>query len=182
MLFVWLRVVVALGLVQFFIAHTFIQNVVFDTMNRLKENFKVAHELLLVYFQAIERDASGKLNLANVYQRGSGDTYLAEARVNADTFFRTGGGTPPTPDDGDSKDVKDWNGKWARDAKAPCVAFNFKQKHDPKNLDATGCCRFNHICMQWVSDKGPRGICGGNHAKVDCTYQADKKLTHPATA
>ena len=27
----------------------------------------------------------------------------------------------------------------------------------------------------WVSDKGPRGMCGGNHAKIDCDYDAAKK-------
>ena len=46
-------------------------------------------------------------------------------------------------------------------------------------LDNAGCCKFKHMCMQWVSDKGSHGMCGGDHPKVRFTYDASKKLSSP---
>ena len=56
----------------------------------LHEDFKdkVTHELLLIYFRAVETDTSNLLHLGNVFDGGNGDTYLAEARQNAAAFFR----------------------------------------------------------------------------------------------
>ena len=164
MLFLFTRVIVALGF-SFFLFHDFVGKVVFSTMNVLREDFRVAHELLLIYFREIET-SSGVLHFGNVHDRGSSDTLLAEARANAAAFFRTGGGTPQL--------ALKWNGKFDSSAKKACVAFNFKKEHRADVLSPDGGCRFNHICMQWVSDKGPRGICGGSHCKLECTYDPAK--------
>ena len=169
MLFLFMRVVVALGF-SFFLLHDFVGKVVFTTMHVLREDFKVAHELLLVYFREIET-SSGALHFGNVHDRGSADTLMAEARANAATFFRSGGGTPLL--------TLKWNGKFDSSAKKPCVAFNFKKDHKADVLAPDGSCRFNHVCMQWVSDKGPRGTCGGSHCKMDCTYDPAQRRDSP---
>ena len=72
-----------------------------------------------------------------------------------------------------------WNGKFNTASKQPCMAYNKGTEHSANSLDADGTCRFNHVCMQWVADKGPRGICGGNHVKGECTYDAKLKLDGP---
>ncbi|MGB1607667.1 MAG: hypothetical protein ACPIOQ_83845, partial [Promethearchaeia archaeon] len=172
MLFILLRVLVALGF-SVFLVHDFLAKVVYNTMQVCKESFKVAHELMLIYFRAIETDGTGAVHLGNVYDRGYGDTFLAEARLSAAAFFRPGGGNllDDKPTDGKRK----WSGKVTGVAKKPCTAFNFEKEHQPHVLDANGACRFTHTCSQWVSDKGPGGMCGGDHAKAHCTYDAAKK-------
>ena len=75
-------------------------------MNRLKESWGVAFEYMIVCFSAIAGDASGKLTLGTVYERGSTDTYLAEARTNA-KIFRIGEGTSRVDDDNDEDEDKD---------------------------------------------------------------------------
>ena len=45
---------------------------------------------------------------------------------------------------------------------------------------ATGKWLFKHgVCNQYVTDKGPGGICGGNHCRKECDYDADKKCKKP---
>ena len=64
-------------------------------------------------------------------------------------------------------------------ASLPCMAYNKGTEHHKNSLMDDGTCKFNHICMQWVDDKGPRGICGGKHPKSACTYDAKHKLDGP---
>ena len=59
------------------------------------------------------------------------------------------------------------------------MAFNKGTEHTRGSLNPDGSCKYNHICMQWVADKGPRGICGGSHPKVECDYDAKLKLDGP---
>ena len=177
MLFLFIRVVAALG-VSLYLLHDFLSKVVFNTLQLLHEDFKVVHELLLIYFRAIETDTAKVLHLGNVFDRGNGDTFLAEARQNAATFFRSRGGDP-RPEDGKDKQQIKWNGKASETAKKPCVAFNLGKPHQQNVLMPDGCCKFSHTCMQWVSDKGSRGMCGGAHAKIDCDYDAAKKRDTP---
>ena len=94
-------------------------------------------------------------------------------------FFRTGGGK--LQPEGTSDDKIEWNGKFAVNSKRPCVSFNKGTDHEPKHLTADGTCKFNHICMQWVTDKGPRGTCGGNHPFGQCNYDASKRSDKPAS-
>jgi hypothetical protein len=51
--------------------------------------------------------------------------------------------------------------------------------HSSSQLATDGTCRYAHICMQWVSDKGPGGQCRGAHKKSECPYAADKKVDKP---
>ena len=171
-----LGLVTQLGALQFF------RDVVFEPINRGLIDWQVAHEYMLIYFRAIYEDVTKKLNLANVYDSGRQDTYLTEARANAVICFRTGVGE--ARDDGDSSNNNDttrgrYTGKFDANASKCCLSFNFKTKHQAKHLDANGVCKFNHKCMQWVSDKGPRGMCEGAHPKADCTYDPAKKLDKP---
>ena len=152
----------------------FVKNVVHKTMRRLNESWEVAHELMIVYFKAIANHPTKKLNLSNVYEEGSGDTYLAEARVNAAIHYDStsgGGGS------GGDKAITTWNGKFTATSEQLCVAFNYGRTHEAKSLDPkTGTCKYNHVCMQWVNDKGSGGMCRGNHPKIECTYDASKKI------
>ena len=62
-----------------------------------------------------------------------------------------------------------------------CAAWNTDTKHLAKHVDpTTGKCLFKHgVCNQFVTDKGPGGICGGNHRRKDCDHDADKKCKKP---
>jgi hypothetical protein len=142
----------------------------------MRETWSCAHELLMLYLREIDRDYTRTLTMANVFRRGGQDTLLAEARRNAALFFRPLGGNPrpvgalagETPtgqfDIKSKKACADWN------AGRPC-----------KRLDEHGVCMFNHKCNQFVSDKGPRGLCFGDHARcAGCTYDPAKRVSKPA--
>jgi len=144
---------------------------VYNTVRRLREPFQVAHELLLLYFREIEMAVVEMgVTIGNVFRRAGGDTLLAEARLNAAPFI-----CPPVTS-GSPSEVGRWNGRFNVSAKKPCVAYNYGDEHLATSLDALGCCKFNHVCMQWVSDKGPRGMCLGSHPMTECTYDPSKKL------
>ncbi|MDA2988915.1 MAG: hypothetical protein O2815_07560 [Actinomycetota bacterium] len=177
MLHLFIRIVTALGITSFFVVHQFVSDVVHARKFELDLTWQLCYGLFSSYVEAVDRDGSRTLTLANVYQRGSGDTYLVAARRKVETFFRTRGGDPQ-PEGGkfDDKEVK-WNGEFNKDAKKPCVAWNLGKPHNPSSLDATGRCKFNHFCMQWVDDKGPSGMCHGDHPKCKCTYDSVHKLT-----
>lgn len=166
-----------LGITTTLAATTFFRDVVFEPINRGLLDWQIAHEYMLLHFRAIAEDTTRKMNIANVFSFGRQDTFLSEARQNAAAFFRTGAGNAQLAVDELAKGVTGlYSGKFDSSASKPCLSFNFGTKHLAKHLDATGCCKFNHICMQWVSDKGPGGMCGGNHPKKNCTYDPAKKL------
>ena len=108
----------------------FIDDVVFATV-RMRESFRVAHELLICYFREMDYDPARQMHMGNVFRRGGQDTLLSEARRNAAAFFRAGGGILQpkgiTADKvGDikiNKDIKP-NGKDDPDNKKPCPDFN----------------------------------------------------------
>ena len=172
----FVRIISSLGIISFICVHQFIEDVVWYTIHRIQESWQVASELLLVYWDAIHNDPSRQLNLANVYRRGAGDTYLAEARRNAAMFFRPPAEGRRTGAEVGSGSATKWNGSFTPTSKKPCIAFNLNQSHGKGSLDEAGCCQYNHVCMQWVSDKGPGGMCLGKHRKSDCDYDPAKKL------
>ena len=168
-------VVQALGLVTMTLLMSFLSDVVYRPIRSLKEKWQIAHELLLVYFKVIEEDSRRRLNFGNVFRDGgSHDTYLQEARLNAETFFRSLGGTPR----GEGSDVT-WNGKFDSNSKKACVFYNQGKEHSAKYLNSDGSCPFNHKCNQWVSGKGPYGMCWADHPKTKCTCDASIKLKSP---
>ena len=169
MLHVFIFVVVSVGLASFTHVMTFVNEVVHGSMRDLKIKWETAHELLLIYLKVIENDAQRLLHFGNVFRRGCHDTYLHEAKVNVAAFFRTVGGKP-------SDGIVEHNGKFNKNTDKCCVAFN---KGLPcEHLDADGTCKYNHVCMQWVSNKGVNGRCMGNHPMAECTskHKLDKAL------
>jgi hypothetical protein len=188
MLHYFTMVIVGLGIASYFIATKFVDDVALTSI-RMGETWQVAFELVGLYCRDIDRDPTRTLHIGNVYQRGNQDTLLTEARRNAAAFFRPLGGNPrderPPTDDksgkgGDKQAIKP-NGKFDTDAKTCCVDFNMGRPC--KRLKPDGTCMHNHRCNQFVSDKGPRGVCFGTHARCNgCDYDESKKLTKPATA
>ena len=59
-------------------------------------------------------------------------------------------------------------------AKLGCAAWNKDLPHEAKHVH-NGRCKFLHKCDQWVTDKGPKGQCHGNHKRSDCDYDPAKK-------
>ena len=181
----FIMVITGLGVASYMIVAKFCDDVVFGAL-RMGESWQVAFELMCVYLKMIDGDTTRTLTLGNVFRRGGQDTLLAEARRNAAAFFRTRGGDPrgegsPSDDKLDKdpkvKDIKP-NGKFDANAKKCCVDFNLGRPC--KRLNQDGSCKFNHRCNQFVSDKGPGGVCFGSHARCHgCDYDDDKKLSKP---
>jgi hypothetical protein len=168
----FLMVLVSFGLASTSIASRFIDNVVWGTI-RMKESWQCSHELLLLYLKEIDIDPTRTVNMGNVFRRGGQDTLLSEARRNVAAFFRPVGGNPS-----DEKSIKH-NGKFDANSDKPCQDFNLGRPC--KRLKSDGTCVFNHKCNQFVSDKGPAGVCFGDHARSKgCSYDAAKKLNKPA--
>ena len=171
----YVMLLAVLGLVHVSVIMTFIKEAVFDVKRRLSLSWQVCHELFVLYLDRIETDVTRALHFGNILERGMFDTMLTQAKANEVICFRTRGENPRA---GAPTNVS-WNGKYTSTSKQPCMAYNKGTEHTSGSLDADGTCRFNHVCMQWVDDKGPRGICGGAHPKGECTYDAKHKLDGP---
>ena len=176
MLHNWLYIAVALGCFSYITGAKYIQHIFDMFMRGLKISWKLAHEYHCTLMRCIETDPTGKLTFGNIMYSGGRDTHLAEARVNEAAFFRPGAGNARPEGETPGGGAEKWSGKFNKDAKKACVAWNLGQAHRASSLDDSGCCKWNHVCMQWVSDKGPGGICGGSHRKSECTYDPAKKL------
>ena len=123
--------------------------------------------MLLVYIEEIEKFPS-VLTIGNVFASGSQDTRLAEARLRSTVLFKSKGDEPPEVTDTGPA----FNGKDTPSADKCCFTFNLGKKnakHPAKHLFPDGTCRFRHVCNQWVSGKGPNGICEGDHPLAKCT-------------
>ena len=183
MLHQFLMAVLSLGLCHPAVICKFYDDVVWGAI-RAKESWETAFELMLLYLEEVDRDPKRTVKLATVFRRGGQDTLLAEARRRALAFFRVrAGNAQPSGTSGTSSAataVKP-NGQFNKNTDKPCVDFNMGRPC--KRLDSSGKCLFNHVCNQFVSDKGPAGVCGGAHARhAGCSYDAAKKLNKPATA
>ena len=179
-LFAWVWVVTALGMTSFVILMHFVREVVFDPQFLYGLTWQQCCELFLVYLKEIENDTTRELHFGNVCNRGKFDTMMTRAKLNAAMFFRIRGANPRL--EGASSVVDEdtkWSGKFDNKSTKCCIAFNMGKQHTAKMLDEAGNCRFAHLCMQWVSDKGPGGMCRGNHRKSECTYDKTKKLDKP---
>ena len=181
-LHLFIHVVCALGLAHFTVLMVFIENVVHKSMRDFHLTWEMTHELFMIYLQEIESDTTKALNFANIYGKGKIDTFIAQARINSAAFFRPRAGTartessPSSPTSGVS--IK-FNGKANNASDKCCVAWNLGKPHSASQLATDGTCRYAHVCMQWVSDKGPGGQCRGAHKKSECPYAADKKVDKP---
>jgi hypothetical protein len=76
----FIMTIVALGLATATIVIKFMDDVVFATI-RMKEHFRVAHELLLCYMREIDFDPTRSLHMGNVFRRGGQDTLLSEVTL-----------------------------------------------------------------------------------------------------
>jgi hypothetical protein len=90
MIHLFIMLIVALGMASYTIVGKFFDDVVYCVI-RMKETWKVAHELLLLYIREIDIDPLRTMHMGNVFRRGGQDTLLSEARRNAAAFFRAGG-------------------------------------------------------------------------------------------
>lgn len=190
-LHLWQYMLVILGMATMTSTLIFIKNTVDDVICRLKLPFDVAHEYFLIHLGAVA-EGTPRVTLANVFTYGRQDTFMSEAKQRAEDFgacFRTRAGTAQPEGKhkkkgGDNvqvdvvvtKKYDENNGPYDKNAERCCFSYNFNQQHQRKHLDSTGVCKFKHACMQWVSDKGAGGMCGGPHRKKDCDYDKDKKL------
>ena len=180
MIHLFIMLMVALGMASATIVSKFLDDVVYGAI-RMKESWKVAHELLMLYFREIDLDPLRLMHMGNVYRRGGQDTLLSEARRNAAAFFRAGGGILQL--DGAFDTIKDTkvikpSGEGDEHNKRPCSDYNAGRPC--KKLKPDGSCVFAHKCNQFVSDKGPNGYCFGDHVRPDCKYDDAKKLKAPA--
>ena len=161
----------AMGVASAVVVTQYLEFVVFDTVRQKGEPWQVAFELLVIMNRRIE-DSGGSLNFANVYNESHLNSIMDEARRNATHFypklssiFRSPGGNPGAFDGG----KKPFNGKFTASSKRCCPAYNNKGEHQPSLCHPDGTCKFNHMCKNWVSDKGPYGKCLGPHPAPDCT-------------
>ena len=180
MIHLFIMLMVALGMASATIVSKFLDDVVYGAI-RMKESWKVAHELLMLYFREIDLDPLRLMHMGNVFRRGGQDTLLSEARRNSAASFRVSGGILQL--DGAFDTIKDTkvikpSGEGDEHSKRPCSDYNAGRPC--KKLKPDGTCVFAHKCNQFVSDKGANGYCFGDHVRPDCKYDDAKKLKAPA--
>ena len=175
MLMVWSMICHATGLANILTTGAFILLVVHDQVRTLGLTWQQAHELFLVYLEAVETAPAGQgLTLANVYMSGGQDTYREQALQRAKTEFGKAVCLPcgDGGDGGGGAGKGIFRGQHTRNGR-PCVTFNLgKSEHPASVLDANGRCKFAHKCDKWVTEQpdGTKGgICGSfKHARVNC--------------
>ena len=168
----WIMICHATGLANVLITGAFLREIVYDGMSLQGLEWEVAHELFLVYLEALETSTDATLTMATVFRRGSQDTHLQRAMLRTQEHFKTrifrgglGGGGQKRGADGDQK----WNGSFNTKSSSCCITYNLGRKDHPASvLNEAGSCRFNHICDHYVTDKGPKGQCGGKHPRIKC--------------
>ena len=172
----------------------FFEEVVYDPVASGSVHWCVAFECVIVYLRMLEAQGpSGTYTISNiVYRAGGIDSIRSQAaRIARDhypaAFFRPHGGNPWTGevDKGGEQKGKLFSGTlkgFNTSSTVPCRAWNLGEKHAAKNVDPNGCCKLLHACDQFVTDKGPRGQCLGNHKRADCTYDPAKKVSAPVGA
>ena len=155
----------------------FLLYVVHDTINKRGRPWQFAQELMLVMLKRID-DAGDlkKLNLLNIVNEAHLNTVYEEAMESAKYFYPAIFRAYPGKGEDDvcplagapvEAEIK-YNGKWTRGA-GPCSAFNTGGKHGKRVLTAEGKCKYDHVCDQWVTDKGPKGRClSAKHKRGEC--------------
>ena len=181
-LHVWSMILIAAGVDDSLVIHRFILEVVFENLNLRNWMWQVVYFYFLLQLEQVETVEG--LNLANVVMRGALDTLKQEATDRADAhyhcIFRPK--DPYKPQSGDAQPGASevpWNGKWNKETKSICWAYNReKAKHSATSLSPDGTCLHRHVCDQWVTNKGPGGRCEGNHPRHKCdnTAKCDSKV------
>ena len=168
---------VQLAIFPFAAMSEFLLYVVHDTINKRGRPWQFAQELMLVMLKRID-DAGDlkKLNLLNIVNEAHLNTVYEEAMESAKYFYPTIFRAYPGKGEEDvcpvagapAEDEIKYNGKWTRGA-GPCSAYNTGGKHGKRVLTAEGKCKYDHVCDQWVTDKGPKGRClSAKHKRGEC--------------
>jgi hypothetical protein len=177
MLSVWQMICQGVSLANSLATGAFLEQVVHDQIAKNNLTWQQAHELFLVYLEAIETAPEGSnLTIANVYASGAHDMYRERAMLRAKEHFK---GAPSGAGGDRDKDI------FRTDACTyigqtssgrPCTTYNLgkpNSQHPTTALDHTGRCKFAHKCDQWVteqSDGTKGGICGSwKHCRANCT-------------
>jgi len=164
----------SLGIVSLVLAARFMHRVVHRNL-RAGLPWAVVAKMLEIYLELIDTHADYTLPTV-IELHGGMDSIREDARARAtDVSFSKGSEQPPPGSElsRGGKPRPEWNSKFSKDATKGCCAvynsLNPDAKHGRKQLDEHGTCRFRHVCNQWVSDKGPNGICGSaSHSRRDC--------------
>ena len=178
----------AMGLCSFLALGPFLEDIIFEPVRSGAIVWQVAFECLIIYLRLVEANPA-EYSVATVLHKAGGiDSIRAQAKAAAilsypGLSFRADGGIPGNGKNADDKDksvlfkgtVKGDN----KNSKQGCISWNAGRAHFAKNVDASGACKFRHACDQFVSDKGPRGQCLGDHKRADCDYDAAKKVSQP---
>ena len=169
MLTIWMMICHATGLGNILVLGEFLRDVVYDTMLKHNHSWQIAHELFLVYLEAVETSSDDAVNIRTIFTNGSQDTYLKRAMDSASVEFKGApkGGDRERANATPEGEVK-WNGNFNRKATTSCFSYNMGTPHPTRSLDDKGTCKHNHVCDHWVSNKGPRGTCGGKHPRSRC--------------
>ena len=172
---IWQMICHATGLADVLVTGTFLQDVFFNLITHQGRDWQLALELVLVYLDALETSTDASTTIGNIYHKGSQDTYLNGAmRRVQDLYPKTRQGGQGIFREQEPKDVIPgggikFNGAWNTKATTKCYSFNLGNKdHPARCLNANGSCKYLHACDQWVTDKGPKGQCGGNHPRTKC--------------
>jgi hypothetical protein len=165
---------VATGMESFLTVANFLVANVFDHMMLRSWDWRVTYFYFVILLERVETAGTPDVNILSVASKLGGlDTLRDEAKMRAgETYgqgiFRSGG---DKPFGGDGREGIVWNGKSSPTAANCCLAFNLGSsgKHGAKHLLPDGTCKFKHRCDAWVSDKGSKGTCDGEHARAVCT-------------
>ena len=157
---IWVMLVHATAVDNSLVVTAFLDDVVFGPMNKGLD-WKVIHELFLVYLRYVEEDDA--LNLGNIYSSGGQDTKLKEAEENARVNFRFQRGEP-------ASEKMPWNCAYDPKATAMCTSYNLKKDH-PTTSIVNGKCKYKHACDKFIlGDDGKRTQCGAtDHCRANCT-------------
>jgi hypothetical protein len=172
MLSVWQMICQAVSLANSLATGAFLEQVVHEQISKSQLTWQQAHELFLVYLEAIETAPEGStVTIANVYASGGHDMYRERALLRAKEMFK---GMSEDKDRGIFRpDVCTYIGQTS--SGKPCTTFNLgkaNSEHPKSVLDHTGRCKFAHKCDHFVteqSDGTKGGICGSwKHCRVKC--------------
>lgn len=162
----WVMVCHATGAANILISTPFLEDVVYAHL-RKGADWKVVHELFLIYLHAVE--ATAKYNLANVFETGGQDTKWAEAKESAAKCFRIGGEKPR------SGSSKPWNCAFDPNATSFCNSYNLMRDHPESSIGSDGRCKFLHKCDKFIVDAAGKkcGKCESTkHGRVKCDNPA----------
>ena len=169
---IWVMILAATGVANAVLSTQFLDEVVFSLL-AAGTDWKVVHELFLIYLKAISDHDN--YNLGNVFASGGQDVKMREATANAAANFRGVRGEPAFA----FAKAKGWNCACNMSATRTCLSYNLKQDHPTTAIDPeTGKCKFKHACDRYIKGAdGKRGLCGSTeHTRRECNHPDKEPL------